>query len=101
MSNFDEARYVLLTVKITTKKLYLMAYSSYQESLFDLVVDKRERVGLTFKAIAEQLVSDGYASPRGKKLEAENVFSIYKKGKLRRARLEETASYELLEVNVR
>jgi len=59
-----------------------MAYTSYQEALFNIVVDMRDRLGLTFKAISEQLVSDGYASPRGKKLEAENVFSVYKKANI-------------------
>lgn len=40
----------------------------------------RETKRLTFKAIAEALVDDGYKAPRGSLLGAESVFSVCKKG---------------------
>lgn len=40
----------------------------------------RETNGLSFKAIADELVAEGYKAPRGGLLGAEIVFSIYKKG---------------------
>jgi hypothetical protein len=63
------------------------AYSPYQTKLSDLIIHLRDIKSLTFKAIAELLVSKGYQSPRGFNLSAESVFSIYKKRKIRDARL--------------
>ena len=98
VSNFDDASELLIVVKITTKKLYLMAYSAYQKSLFQRVLELRERYGMTFEAIAQKLTSEQYLSPRGVALMAEHVFSIYKKGKLRKERLNEVPTYELMAI---
>ena len=98
VSNFDDASELLMIVKITTKRLYLMAYSAYQKSLFQRVLELRERNGMTFDAIAQKLTSEKYLSPRGVALMAEHVFSIYKKGKLRRERLSEVPTYELMAI---
>ena len=65
---------------LTTGALMLGAYSPYQKELFERVLWMRETKGLTFKAIADALVAEGYKAPRGGRLGAESVFSIYKKG---------------------
>ncbi len=96
VSNFDDASELLMVVKITTKRLYFMAYSAYQKSLFQRVLELRERHGMTFDAIALKLTSEQYLSARGVTLMAEHVFSIYKKGKLRKERLNEVPTYELI-----
>jgi hypothetical protein len=46
-----------------------------------------KRKKLTFKAIADALEAQGYKAPRGGLLEAESVFSIYKKSLERLKRL--------------
>ena len=63
------------------------AYSPYQTELSDKVIYLRDSEGLTYMAIAEALIADGYRSPRGFDLGPESVFSIYKKRKKRDARL--------------
>jgi hypothetical protein len=63
------------------------AYSPYQTELSDKVIGLRESEGLTYKAIAEVLIADGYRSPRGFELGPESVFSIYRKRKRRDERL--------------
>jgi len=63
------------------------AYSPFQIELSDKVIRLRDTEGLTYKAIAEVLIAEGYRSPRGLDLGQENVFSIYKKRKRRDERL--------------
>jgi hypothetical protein len=63
------------------------AYSDYQIQLSELIIHLRDIKFLTFKAIADLLISRGFQSPRGFSLGAESVFSIYKKRKIRDARL--------------
>jgi hypothetical protein len=72
---------------LTTGALIIGAYSPYQKELFDRVHWMRETKRLTFKAIADALVAQGYKAPRGGLLGAESVFSIYKKGLERVKRL--------------
>lgn len=63
------------------------SYSPYQVELSNKVIHLRDIQGLTFKLIAEQLINEGYKSPRGFDLGPESVFSIYKKRKIRDTRL--------------
>jgi len=64
------------------------AYSDYQIELSNKVLYLRDSLKLTYKAIAEYLIHKGYRSPRGCDLSSESVFSIYKKRKIRDARLQ-------------
>jgi len=73
----------------------LGAYSPYQKELFNRVLWMRETKGLTFKAIADALVAEGYKAPRGGPLGAESVFSIYKKGVGRANRLNASPRLEI------
>ena len=85
---------------LTTGALMLGAYSPYQKDLFERVLWMRETKGLTFKAIADALLTEGYKAPRGGLLGAESVFSIYKKGVGRVNRLNASPRLEIREVEV-
>jgi hypothetical protein len=87
VSNFDDLLGVEMIVKITTKELVSGAYSDHQERLYGRVVSLSDREQLTFDAIAKILTKSGTRSARGCLLEAEHVYSIYKKGKMREVRL--------------
>ena len=86
-----------ITLKITTKSLYLMAYSAYQMRLFERVLWMREEEKLTYESIANRLTKEGIKSARNCKLMAEHVFSIYKKGLLRKARLASEPNMEVVD----
>ncbi len=76
------------------------AYSSYQVKLSDYVVKLRDIEKKTFKDIANQLGSEGYKSPRGLELAANNIFSIYKKRGIRNARLGAKPNLEIRNLQV-
>ena len=76
------------------------AYSPYQIELSDKIIRLRDSVGLTFKAIAETLISEGYQSPRGLDLGPESVFSIYKKRKVRDERLHSAPAISIFAVEI-
>jgi hypothetical protein len=63
------------------------AYSDYQKALSDRIIQMRDDEKMTFRGISEALTQKSYRSPRGFDLSAESVFSIYKKRKIRDARL--------------
>jgi hypothetical protein len=85
---------------MTTGALMLGAYSPYQKDLFERVLWMRETKGLTFKAIADALLTEGYKAPRGGLLGAESVFSIYKKGVGRVNRLNASPRLQIRSVQV-
>jgi hypothetical protein len=91
---------VKYVVKISHKGLLLGSYSDYQKELSDKVLDLRDRVKLTFNAIAEQLILEGYRSPRGFDLGPESIFSIYKKRNIRNARMNCSMRIEIVGVAV-
>lgn len=101
VSNFDEATEVKITVKITSKALFFMAYSTYQEWLFEKVCHLRDVEKLTFDAIAKRITSEGFKSARGFQYIAESAFSTYKKGNIRKQRLASKQSYFVEAVEVR
>ncbi len=76
------------------------AYSLYQKELSEKVIDLRDRAGMTFKEIADKLILEGYRSPRGFDLGPESVFSIYKKRKIRDARMDGSMTVEILKIEV-
>lgn len=88
--------YITYSLKIRHGGLWLGPYTAYQKALSDKVVQLREVQKLTFLAIANQLISEGYNSPRGKKLSAESVFSIYKKRSIRDKRLHAPAMLQVV-----
>ena len=68
---------------------------AYQKALSDRVILLRDAQGLTSLAIAEQLISEGHISPRGKAISAESVFSIHKKRNIREKRLHAPAVVQI------
>jgi hypothetical protein len=78
---------VKFEVVIKTQSLMIGAYSDYQKELSDSIIQMRDQEKMTFKGISETLTQKGYPSPRGFDLSAESVFSVYKKRKIRDARL--------------
>ena len=70
-----------------------MAYSSYQEKLFEKVCYLRDVEKMTFDAIARRITSEGLKSARGFQFIAESAFSTYKKGNIRKHRLASKPSY--------
>ena len=87
-------------VKISHKGLLLWSYSVYQKELSEQVLSLRDRDGLTFQAIAEKLIAEGYRSPRGFDLGPESVFSIYKKRKIRDSRMNDSMEVEIVSVEI-
>jgi hypothetical protein len=91
---------VKYVVKISHKGLLFGSYSDYQKKLSDKVLDLRNRAKLTFNAIAEKLILEGYRSPRGFTLGPESVFSIYKKRNIRDARMNHSLRVEIVGVKI-
>jgi hypothetical protein len=84
---FAAAHALTFSVSIHTQALTNSAYSDAQFTLFRRVLALRELNKATFRSIAQQLSAEGQRSPRGALLSDAHVFSIYKKGKRRFARL--------------
>jgi hypothetical protein len=91
---------VKYVVKISHKGLLLWSYSDYQKELSEKVIELRDGCGLTFKQTAEKLIVEGYRSPRGFDLGPESVFSIYKKRKIRDARMSDSMRVEVVGVEI-
>ena len=92
---------VKYVVNVSHKGLLFGSYSDYQKDLSDKVLDLRDRGGLMYKEIADFLILKGYRSPRGFNLGAESVFSIYKKRKIRDARLNDSMRLEVAIVEIK
>jgi hypothetical protein len=78
---------VKFEVIIRTQSLMIGAYSDYPKTLSDSITQMRDQEKMTFRGISEALTRRGCHSPRGFELSAEGVLSIYKKRKIRDARL--------------
>ncbi len=76
------------------------AYSDYQKALSDSIIQMRDEEKMTFRGISETLTQKGYRSPRGFNLSAESVFSIYKKRKIRDARLNTPPKQRIVNLRV-
>ena len=96
----DQIPLVKYIVRIKHKGLLFWSYSDYQKELSDKVLNLRDREQLTFKAIAEKLILEGYRSPRGFDLGPESVFSIYKKRNIRDARMNDSIRVEVVAVEI-
>lgn len=85
---------------IRTKGLMIGFYSAYQTELSNRIIQLRDSDELTYRAIANLLIEDGYKSPRGFDLGPESVFSIYKKRKKRDARLNGIPEVKIVDLEV-
>ncbi len=89
-----------IVLKISTRSLYLGAYSKTQQWLFERVKTLRVEEKLTFPQIAEHLTKFGIRSTRGKKLSAEHVFSILNKGLVKEANQMTNAVVTVAEISL-
>jgi hypothetical protein len=92
---------VSYVVRLRHKGLRLGSYTEYQTALSNEILRLRDAEKLTFKDIAQLLISEGWKSPRGFSLGPESVFSIYKKRKIRDARILSLPEIEIAEVTVK
>ena len=92
---------VSYVVRLRHKGLRLGSYTEYQTELSNEILRLRDAEKMTFKDIAQLLISEGWKSPRGFSLGPESVFSIYKKRKIRDARLLSLPEIEIAEVTVK
>jgi len=76
-------------VTITYRNQYPTKYTPYQQTLYDRIKSYREDFVSPKRwfEIRDILISEGFKSPLGKKLENNHICSIYKKGKVREKRL--------------
>ena len=98
MSNFSSINKLEILIKINTKALYKMAYSSHSQWLFERICELKDKDNLSFEKIAKRLTEEGVKSARYCTLMAEHVYSAYKKGKIRKDRLTENVKYELMDI---
>ena len=88
---------VYLNIKILTKSQLLYKdyshYSSYQEFLFRLCNTLKDR-GLGYRKISHYLNDKGYKTPREKTFKNNHVYSIIKKGKVRKDRIKNLKSHK-------
>ena len=98
MSIFSSIKKLEILVKVITKALYKMAYSSRSQWLYERICELRAKDNLSYEKIAKRLTEEGVKPARYCTLMAEHVYSAYKKGKIREARLTENVKYELIDV---
>jgi hypothetical protein len=91
---------VCFNLVVRTRGLMIGSYSAYQTELSDRIIRLRDSEGLTYRAIANLLIEEGYRSPRGFDLGPESVFSIYKKRKKRDTRLNGIPEVEIEDLQV-
>ena len=77
------------TINITTSKLTKIShYSKRQQKLYDKIKELKEVERLSYRKISEKLEKLRWRSVRsGKILKPNYIFSIYKKGKIRKERI--------------
>lgn len=77
------------TINITTSKLTKTShYSKRQQKLYNKIKELKEVEKLSYRKISEKLEKLRYRSVRsGKILKPNYIFSIYKKGKIRKERI--------------
>ena len=100
VGSFDSTRALHCTFRLTTKALTVSRYTTDQKNLLKRVSELRLGRGLTFKRIAQTLGDEGILSSKGLLLTAQNVYSVFKKGMLRKRRLASKANVKLINVQV-
>ena len=88
--------YLNINLKTKSQLLYRDGqshYNSYQEFLYELCKTLK-RKGLGYRKISYYLKEHGYKSVRGKELKNNSVYSILKKGKIRKDRIKNLKSHK-------
>ena len=85
--------YLNLTLVVKSQKLYRQhSYTPYQQKLFDLCI-KFQKEGMGYRKISQHLNELGFKSIRGKELKQNHVYSIIKKGLIRKNRMMKLKSH--------
>lgn len=94
--------FVSISVSVITTKLWKSNYSSYQEELYKKICDLKDNVftPLGYRKKAQLLNKEGYKTPRNSVFKNTHVFSIYKKGNIRKMRMERKDIVEVLDTLV-
>ena len=94
--------FVNITFTVTSTNLWKSSYSSYQEELYKKICDLKDNVftPLGYRKIAQILNVEGYKTPRNTVFKNTHVFSIYKKGNIRKERMERKDIVEVLDTLV-
>ena len=86
-----------LNIKITTKSQLLQSsyshYNTYQELLYNLVNTLKDK-GLGYRRISHYLNNNGYKTVRGCSFNNGSVYSIIKKGNIRKERIRNLKSHK-------
>jgi len=100
VSNFSSIKNLEILIKISTKAIHKMSYSSHSQWLFERICELKDKDNLSFEKIAKRLTDEGIKSARYCTLMSEHVYSAYKKGKKRQERLNSEPTIEILRVRV-
>ena len=91
---------ISFTLSIRNCNLNISNYSNHQKKLYRLVKFMKENRGLGYKRISHIMTEKGYRSVRTKSILKPNfIFSIYKKGQIREARLERKVKSTIQNIN--
>ena len=89
--------YLNINLKTKSQLLYTnnqhTHYNSYKEFLYELCKTLK-RKGLGYRKISYYLKEHGYKSVRGKELKNNSVYSILKKGKIKKDRIKNLKSHK-------
>ena len=78
---------LILRISITTSKF--SHYNSYQIKLFKIIEKLKDDYGFGYRKISKFLIENNFKTVRSNKPILQNyVYSIYKKGKIRKQRIE-------------
>ena len=94
--------FVSIRYTVVTTKLWKSNYSPYQEEIYKKICDLKDDVftPLGYRKIAQLLNKEGYKTPRNSVFKNNHVFSIYKKGNIRKERMEREDIVEVLDTLV-
>ena len=85
--------YLKLHIRVKSQLLYRQkTYNEYQEYLFDVCCNLHKS-GLGYRRISYKLEEMGLLSVTGKKLLNNHIYSIIKKGKIRKNRIKKLKSH--------
>ena len=86
---FTHLTIISVRITITYRNHYTTKYTPYQQYLYDRIKGYKDNIvsGIGYRKITKILNSEGLKTPMGKVFKPNNVFSIYKKGKIREERL--------------
>jgi hypothetical protein len=94
--------FVSISFTVVSTKLWKSNYSPYQQGLFDRIRELKDNVftPLGYRKIAHLLNKEGYKTPRGAEFKNNHVHSIYKKGMIRKNRMESIDKVDVLDTLV-